>query len=32
MKRPMTSAEFEQQIVALADLSRPALVERWRTR
>jgi len=29
MKRPMTSAEFEQQIVALSDLPRPALVERW---
>ncbi len=31
MKRPMTSAEFEQQIVTLSDLPRPALVERWRT-
>ncbi len=31
MKRPMTSAEFEQRIVALSDLPRPALVERWRT-
>ncbi len=29
MKRPMTSAEFEQEIDALADLPRPALVERW---
>ena len=29
MKRPMTSAEFEQQIGALADLPRPELVERW---
>jgi hypothetical protein len=29
MKRPMTSAEFEHQIVALSDLPRPALVERW---
>ncbi len=29
MKRPMTSAEFEQQIVALSDLPRPALAERW---
>jgi len=28
----MTSAEFEQEIGALADLPRPALVERWRTR
>ena len=32
MKRPMTSAEFEQEIGALADLPRPSLVERWRTR
>ncbi len=31
MKRPMTCAEFEQEIGALADLPRPALVERWRT-
>ncbi len=31
MKRPMTSAEFEQEIDALADLPRPALVERWQT-
>ncbi len=31
MKRPMTSAEFEQQIVALSDLPRPALVEHWRS-
>ncbi len=28
----MTSAEFEQEIGALADLPRPSLVERWRTR
>ncbi len=32
MKRPMTSAELEREIDALADLPRPALVERWRTR
>ncbi len=31
MKRPMMSAEFEQEIGALSDLPRPALVERWRT-
>jgi len=31
MKRPMTSAELEREIGALAELSRPALVERWRT-
>ncbi len=31
MKRPMTSVEFEQEIGALTDLPRPALVERWRT-
>ena len=29
MKRQMTSAEFERNIDALADLPRPALVERW---
>ena len=29
MKRPMTSAELEREIDALADLPRPALVERW---
>ncbi len=29
MKRPMTGAEFEQEIGALADLPRPELVERW---
>ena len=27
----MLSAEYEQEISALADLPRPALVERWRT-
>ncbi len=31
MKRPMTSAELEREIGALADLPRPTLVERWRT-
>ncbi len=29
MKRQMTSAELEQEIDGLADLPRPALVERW---
>ncbi len=29
MTRPMTSAGFEQEIGALADLPRPDLVERW---
>ncbi len=31
MKRPMTGAELEREIDALADLPRPTLVERWRT-
>ncbi len=31
MKRPTTSAEFEQEIDALADLPRAELAERWRT-
>ena len=31
MKRSMTSVELEREIGALADLPRPALVERWRT-
>ena len=30
MKRSMTSAEFEQEVGMLADLSRPDLVEHWR--
>ncbi len=30
MKRLITSAELEREIDALADLPRPALVERWR--
>jgi hypothetical protein len=30
MTRPMTSAGFEQEIGALADLPRPDLVERWK--
>ncbi len=30
MTRPMTSAGFEQEIGALADLLRPDLVERWK--
>ncbi len=29
MKRPMTSTELERETDALADLPRPALVERW---
>ncbi len=29
MKRLMMSAEFEQEIGALADLPRPALIKRW---
>ncbi len=31
MKRQMTSAEFEQEIGALADLPRLELVKRWQT-
>ncbi len=31
MKRPMTSAEFEREIDALAEFARAELVERWRT-
>ncbi len=31
MKRPMTNAELEREIDALADLLRSELVERWRT-
>ncbi len=31
MKRPMTGAEFEQEIGALTDLPRAELVERWQT-
>ncbi len=31
MKRPMTSAELEREIDALADFARAELVERWQT-